>query len=60
MNSELVCEKPTQAGRAIQKQKRPSSGYVTQKSISQSHSNFEKVRKNIQLSLIEEVNASLN
>ena len=32
---------------------RPSSNYIPKKSISESHRNFEKVRKNIQLSLIE-------
>jgi hypothetical protein len=32
---------------------RPVSNYIPKKSISESHRNFEKVRNNIQLSLIE-------
>ena len=32
---------------------RPASNYIPKKSISESHRNFEKVRNNIQLSLIE-------
>ena len=54
-SNEYECERPTYpSGSPSNKKKRPSSNYVKLKSYKeQEFRNYEKVRNNIQLSLIE-------